>query len=240
MISPDGRYVIVFNGEIYNHTEVRSLVVRECSQAGVSVRWRGASDTETLLAALEHLGPERAINECSGMFAFAFYDKQSRELVLARDRFGEKPLYYYSEGGTFAFASEIKALRVAVERPLEIDRRAISAYYREGLPRSTQEAMAMARPIITTDWVGCRETVEDGINGFLVPIKNPQALAAAMERFILKPELIVQMGAESRRIAERRFDVRIINARILERMGLEEPKRDLKNQLSNRSKTAAN
>jgi glycosyltransferase involved in cell wall biosynthesis len=90
------------------------------------------------------------------------------------------------------------------------------SYYREGLPRSTQEAMAMGLPVITTDWVGCRDTVEDGVNGFLVPIRDPEALAKTMTRFIENPELIAKMGQAGRRIAEERFDVHIINRQIID------------------------
>jgi Glycosyltransferase len=96
----------------------------------------------------------------------------------------------------------------------------LPSYYREGVPRSTQEAMAMARPVITTDAPGCRETVIDGRNGFLVPPRDPMSLAEAMERFVLDPELIVSMGEESRRIAEERFDVKRINRRMMEAMDL--------------------
>jgi len=96
----------------------------------------------------------------------------------------------------------------------------LPSYYREGIPRSTQEAMAMGRPVITTDAPGCRETVVDGVNGFLVPVREVDALARAMERFILKPKLIERMGRESRRIAEERFDLHRINARFLHEMGL--------------------
>ena len=88
--------------------------------------------------------------------------------------------------------------------------------YREGLPRSSQEAMAMARPVITTDCVGCRETVVEGVNGYLVPVRRPDALAASMMRFVEAPHLIQQMGRESRRMAKERFDVREINRQILE------------------------
>ena len=87
--------------------------------------------------------------------------------------------------------------------------------YREGLPRSTQEAMAMGRPVITTDVPGCRETVDDNVNGFVVPARNIDALVQAMLMFIKQPELILSMGLESRQIAENRFDVRKINAEIL-------------------------
>lgn len=95
--------------------------------------------------------------------------------------------------------------------------------YREGVPRSNQEAMAMERPVITTDCVGCRETVVDGVNGYLVPVRSPDALAATMMRFIESPDLIQRMGREGRRIAKARFDVRAINRRILEILDLGAP-----------------
>ncbi len=87
--------------------------------------------------------------------------------------------------------------------------------YREGLPRSTQEAMAMARAVITTDVPGCRETVKDGVNGFLVPVRDAGALAVAMLKFVDHPELIETMGLQSRCEVEKRFDVRKINPQLL-------------------------
>jgi glycosyltransferase involved in cell wall biosynthesis len=93
--------------------------------------------------------------------------------------------------------------------------------YREGTPRSVLEAMAMGRAVITSDAPGCRETVEEGRNGFLVPVRDDGALAAAMERFIVSPELIGTMGAEGRRMAEQRFDVRKVNRTILDALGIE-------------------
>jgi glycosyltransferase involved in cell wall biosynthesis len=92
--------------------------------------------------------------------------------------------------------------------------------YREGVPRSTQEAMAMGRAVITTDAPGCRETVDDGVNGFLVPVRDVNALVAAMLRFIENPDLIESMGQQSRRMAEERFDVHRKNAKLLEVLGL--------------------
>lgn len=97
----------------------------------------------------------------------------------------------------------------------------LPSFYREGLPRSTQEAMAMGRPVITTDMPGCKETVEQGVNGFVVPARNPDALARVMMDFIEQPELIAPMGAASRRMAEERFDVHTINATILQAMGIQ-------------------
>lgn len=92
----------------------------------------------------------------------------------------------------------------------------LPSYYREGVPASTQEAMAMGRPVITTDGPGCRETVVEGINGFLVPPRDPKALADKMYFFIENPEAIKKMGLESRRLAEERFDVHKVNQRLID------------------------
>ena len=90
--------------------------------------------------------------------------------------------------------------------------------YREGVPRTVLEAMAMARPIITTDTNGCRETVIDSLNGFLVPIKDSKALAEAMRRFIQSPELVEKMGKESLKYCSEKFDVNIVNKTLCEYM----------------------
>lgn len=96
----------------------------------------------------------------------------------------------------------------------------LPSYYREGVPRSIQEAMSMARPIISSDSPGCRETVINGKNGFLVPAKNAEALAEAMAQFITNPQLIARMGQASRKMAEERFDVHKVNQMIIEHMGI--------------------
>lgn len=97
MVSPCGRYVLCFNGEIYNHSELR----KQLDADGGGFDWRGHSDTETLLAAVRHWGLERTLSQINGMFAFAFWDTVERTLFLARDRMGEKPLYYGRSGETF-------------------------------------------------------------------------------------------------------------------------------------------
>ena len=96
----------------------------------------------------------------------------------------------------------------------------LPSYYPEGQPRSIMEAMATARPVITTDTAGCRETVVEGLNGFLLPARDVPALVQAMLRFIERPELIKSMGRESRHIAEAKYDVHRINQRIIEEIGL--------------------
>ena len=92
--------------------------------------------------------------------------------------------------------------------------------YREGVPRSTQEAMAVGRAVITTDVPGCRETVIDGKNGFIVPKWNPQALAEKMIYFIENPEQIQAMGEESYKIAQEKFDAHKVNERLLKILGV--------------------
>ena len=87
--------------------------------------------------------------------------------------------------------------------------------YREGVPRSSQEAMAIGRAVITTDTVGCRETVKDGVNGFLVPPYNSDVLAQKMMYFVENPEMIIQMGIESRKIAEEKFDINKQNKKLM-------------------------
>jgi glycosyltransferase involved in cell wall biosynthesis len=92
--------------------------------------------------------------------------------------------------------------------------------YREGIPRTILEAMAMGRAVVATDAPGCREAIVEGFNGFLVPVIDSRALAGAMERFILEPRLAEEMGSESRRIAEAKFDVHKVNSVIIGEMGL--------------------
>ena len=96
----------------------------------------------------------------------------------------------------------------------------LPTYYNEGLPRTIQEAMAMKKPIITTDHPGCRETVEEGRNGFLIPTRHAQSLADAMERFIKEPEQVLIMGQQSHEMAKEKFDVNKINERLLKFMQL--------------------
>lgn len=126
MQSASGRWVIAYNGEIYNHSDLR----RELECGKVSPAWRGHSDTETLLAAIEAWGVEEALRRSAGMFAFALWDRDERCILLARDRFGEKPLYYGWHRGVFLFGSELKALRHFPGFDPSVDRRAVALYLR--------------------------------------------------------------------------------------------------------------
>lgn len=135
MISASGRYVLVFNGEIYNYRDLRKeldcglAMSYSAGQMGARI-WHGHSDTEVMLAAFEQWGVEEALCRFNGMFAFALWDCRERMLHLARDRFGEKPLYYGWMGNTFLFASELKALKAHPAWKGEIDRGALALYMR--------------------------------------------------------------------------------------------------------------
>jgi asparagine synthase (glutamine-hydrolysing) len=108
MLSLSKDLIIIFNGEIYNHLSIR----KELLENGFSISWKGHSDTETLLEAIAAWGIEKTLNKCVGMFAFVVFDQKKKKLTLARDRFGEKPLYFGWIDGAFVFASELKALQV--------------------------------------------------------------------------------------------------------------------------------
>ena len=126
MVSACGRYVIAFNGEIYNFLDVR----KDLENADGAPGWRGHSDTEVMLAAISHWGLEEAVKRFVGMFAFALWDRKERVLHLARDRLGEKPLYYGWMNGAFLFGSELKALRAYPGWQGEIDRDALALFLR--------------------------------------------------------------------------------------------------------------
>jgi asparagine synthase (glutamine-hydrolysing) len=128
MVSADGRYVIAFNGEIYNFSQLR----RELEAASSAPAWRGHSDTEVLLAAIAAWGVEATLRRLIGMFAFALWDRDHRCLVLARDRIGEKPLYYGRLGGHFVVASELKALRAHQAWDRDIDPGSVALFLRHG------------------------------------------------------------------------------------------------------------
>ncbi len=126
MQSACGRFLLVFNGEIYNHLELRARL-EKTRQAPA---WRGHSDTETLLACFAAWSIEQTLQATVGMFALALWDRQERTLVLARDRLGEKPLYYGWQSGTFLFGSELKALKAHPAFRAEIDRDALALMLR--------------------------------------------------------------------------------------------------------------
>jgi len=200
MASATGRYVIAFNGEIYNHLALR----RELETAGALPHlWRGHSDTETLLAAIEAWGLQATLQRSVGMFALALWDQRAHMLQLARDRFGEKPLYWgwLSSGGqrVLAFASELSALRAlsAAETPA-IDPSALAAFFRLGCipaPLCIQAGLEQLPP-------GYRVSIPAGSEG-CAPTQLPsplpwwdlqaEASAASAARFTTEPEALAAL-----------------------------------------------
>lgn len=165
MHSADGRFVLTFNGEVYNHAELRA----ELDSTGLApvAGWRGQSDTETLLQAIVAWGLDRAVERAVGMFAFALWDRHKRILQLVRDRFGEKPLYYGRAGGDLLFGSELKALRAHPGFDSPVSRQAVAAFAARGYvpaplsiyerafklpPASILTARAGSEPDIRTYW----------------------------------------------------------------------------------------
>lgn len=154
MVSHCQRYVIVFNGEIYNHQEIRAELEANLGW----VDWRGHSDTETLLTAISMWGLETALKRVVGMFAFAVWDRHARVLILARDRMGEKPLYYGYQNGIFMFASELKALATHPAFTGKIHAKSLALYLQFGYipaPHSIYEAIYKLPP---ATWLTLSET----------------------------------------------------------------------------------
>ena len=171
MVSRDGRFVTVFNGEIYNHRDLRATLEES------AVRFRGTSDTEVILEACSAWGVKAAVPRLWGMFAIAIWDRRDRVLTLARDRIGKKPLYYGYSGDTFLFGSELKAIRAFPGFAGEIDRDALLLYLRfgyvpaphsiyRGIAKLPQGTIATVRqgeaPRIEPYWQA-RQVVEEGL-----------------------------------------------------------------------------
>ena len=152
MMSASGRYALVFNGEFYNYAAVRD----ELERAGLAPSWRGHSDTEVLLAAIEAWGLDAAVQRVVGMFAFAVWDKRERRLHLVRDRIGVKPLYFTRSNDTLVFSSELKAMTVVDGLSLDVSRDALALYVRYAYvpaPYTIYENVFKVRPgtIVTVD-----------------------------------------------------------------------------------------
>lgn len=138
MMSASGRFVLTYNGEVYNHAALRADVER----ADPGVALRGTSDTEVLLAAIDKWGAAEALRRVNGMFAFALWDRQQRTLTLARDRMGEKPLYFGWAAGRFAFASELKAFAALPGWQPHMHPAAVAGFLRTGYVHGAESAVA--------------------------------------------------------------------------------------------------
>jgi asparagine synthase (glutamine-hydrolysing) len=183
MASGSGRYVLAFNGEIYNHQLLRRALERD---GKVIAPWRGHSDTETLLAGFDAWGLMATLQQTIGMFAIALWDRESRTLMLARDRLGEKPLYYGWQGqgraATFLFGSELSALRRHPDFAADINRDSLALYMRHNcvggansiysgirklLPGHVLTVSSVApEPVLQAWWSGADVAVQGGAQHF--------------------------------------------------------------------------
>ncbi|KEF31663.1 Asparagine synthetase [Marinobacter nitratireducens] len=145
MVSSCSRFVIAFNGEIYNHLELRQAL----QEKGQSPQWQGHSDTETLITCIAQWGIKEALRSLVGMFAFALWDRKEKTLFLARDRVGEKPLYWGWQSGTLLFGSELKALAIHPDFGNQVDRSSLAIYLRHNYipaPYSIYKGIRKVRP----------------------------------------------------------------------------------------------
>ena len=204
MTSASGRYVIAFNGEVYNYEEIR----RELTTAGLAPEFRGHSDTEVMLAAIEAWGLEAAVRRFIGMFAIALWDRRERCLHLVRDRFGVKPMYYGFSGPTFLFGSELKALRRHPDFDDTIDRAALALYlrylyvpgpftiyraFRKQQPGTILTISANRRSIETTTYWSVKEAAE---RGQASPFRGTEAAAAERLEELLRDSIGLRMIAD--------------------------------------------
>ena len=201
MVSHCGRFVLAFNGEIYNHLQLRSAL-------GDGVPWRGHSDTEVLLAWIARRGIDATLAKLNGMFAFALWDRKERRLTLARDRLGEKPLYYGLNRGRFLFGSELKALTAHPRWQGELDRDALAAYLRlcyipapysiyQGIRKLEPGTYATLQagqrtPDITVYW-SARQAVERGLKG---PFRGNEVQAVDALESLLRDAVGLRMHAD--------------------------------------------
>ncbi len=203
MHSVSGRYVIVFNGEIYNHNQIRKVL------EGLSARrWAGHSDTEVILASVEEWGLEEAVKRFTGMFAIALWDRKERVLSIVRDRLGEKPLYYGWIGNTFVFASELKALRAYPNWQGEINRDALTLFLRHNyipapysiykgvyklLPGTIAQIVANDKEIVTVPYWSASKVAEFGVKH---PFVDSETDAIEQLDSLLRDAISKQMVAD--------------------------------------------
>lgn len=203
-----GRYIIAFNGEIYNHLDLR----RALETTGSAPAWRGHSDTETLLAGFVTWGIKATLERCIGMFAFAVWDKQIRALTLGRDRLGEKPLYYgwqgSGESASFLFASELKALKAHPAFSAEVDRDALCLLMRHNYiptPHSIYCGISKLQPgSLLTVSLARRDPVIETYWSFtdVAVSSNRQPFAGSAEQAVDELEALLKAAVRQQMVAD--------------------------------------
>ncbi|PFG53740.1 asparagine synthase (glutamine-hydrolysing) [Marinobacter sp. LV10R520-4] len=192
------RFVIAFNGEIYNHLDLR----KQLDQSSVAPVWRGHADTETLLAAFSAWGIERTLEAANGMFAIALWDRQLKTLTLARDRFGEKPLYYGLVGKrpALVFGSELKALAAHPDWQPTLNQNVLDEYLRFGCVRGAASIYQGIHKLLPGSYV--QFTQSDIANGQLPEVTQwwspvTAALAAKQAPVIANPDDAVEQTRQA-------------------------------------------
>jgi asparagine synthase (glutamine-hydrolysing) len=204
MRSANGRFMVVWNGEIYNHQALRLVLESE----GEAPHWRGHSDTETLLACFESWGVVETLKQTVGMFSVALWDFEAQTLLLARDRMGEKPLYYGWSNGVFLFGSELKALKAHPRFTAELNRNALGELLRRQYisgPASIYEgifklqpgavltvSLRHREPMITPFW----SVAEAALMGETMPFSGSDAQAVDALENLLTDSIALQMVAD--------------------------------------------
>jgi len=208
MVSACGRFVLVFNGEIYNYRQLREALEKESGH----LAWRGTSDTEVLLAAISRWGLDATLARLNGMFAFALWDRQLATLSLARDRMGEKPLYYGYNQGLFLFASELKAIKQNPRSRLELNRDSLTLLLRHGYipdPHAIYQGLAKlpAAGVLHLDLAtlqrrelpipGCYWSLREVVaSGRETPLRSPPAVLQEQLDDLLREAVALRMTAD--------------------------------------------
>ena len=204
MFSENNKYVMIFNGEIYNHLDLRISLE---SDFGIN-NWRGTSDTETILKSIELLGIKRTFNSLVGMFSIAIWDKNQKTLILARDRIGEKPLYYGWQGDSFLFSSELKSIKKHPNFKNKIDLSALSLYFKHNYvpsPYSIYKGINKLTPgtFITINLKTSREKIENFWNfNNVVNKKLNFKDSKSSDEVINKLELLITDSIKSQLISD--------------------------------------
>lgn len=209
MLSACGRYVIVYNGEIYNFQEIRAELLKTPATSHQPPTFRGHSDTEVLLAAISAWGIEQTLSRANGMFAFALWDQWHKTLILARDRFGKKPMYFGWVDGAFVFGSEMKALKAHPGFSNEVDRQSLCLYLRHNCIPAPYSIYQRIYKLPGGSFCKLRleqvrgATCYDDIRGFIERYWSPEQVGASA---------LEEMSSDSEGVITKRLDTLLLDA----------------------------
>lgn len=181
MRSHSGRYIIVYNGEVYNYKEIK----KELIELGINSSWKSDSDTEVILAAIEYFGLDGCLKRIVGMFAFALWDIKEQKLTLARDRIGEKPLYYGLQSNQLIFASELKAFEVNSKFESQLDFQSAIGFLTRGYVPNNQAIYKNINKVPPGNYIQFK--IDEVNNDFNVCVNQYWSLEAIIKMSNKKP-----------------------------------------------------